>query len=83
LRSQRGVPRRILDIAVAEISLDCPGIVAVIGELVAAGMPKHVGMGLNTQLAATARSTRREKPGADIGAPRSETNTKGDDGLSR
>jgi hypothetical protein len=30
-----------------------------------------------------AGSTVREKPGADRGAPRSETNTKGDDGLSR
>ena len=33
--------------------------------------------------AAAAPSILREKPGAESGAPRSETNTKGDFGLSR
>jgi hypothetical protein len=38
LRRQGGVARRILDVAVAEIGLDRPRAVAVIGQLVAASM---------------------------------------------
>jgi hypothetical protein len=30
-----------------EVSLDCSSVVAVIGELVAAGVPQHVSMGLD------------------------------------
>jgi hypothetical protein len=44
LRRQGGVARRILDVAMPEIRLDRPRIVAVICELVAAGMAEHVGM---------------------------------------
>jgi len=50
LQRQGGVARRILDVAVAEIGLDRPRVVAVIGELVAAGMSWHVGVRLDTQI---------------------------------
>ena len=49
LRRQCGIPRRILNIAMTEISLDCPGVVAVVGELIA-GMAQHVGMSLDAQI---------------------------------
>jgi hypothetical protein len=38
MRRQRGIARRILNIAMPEIRLDRAGVVAVVGELVAAGM---------------------------------------------
>jgi hypothetical protein len=47
LRRQRRVARRILNVAVPEIGLDGTRVVTVIGKLVAAGMPQHVGMGLD------------------------------------
>jgi hypothetical protein len=68
----------------AHVSLDSSRIVAVIGELVAAGMPQHVGVSFDSQAGfGGARSIIREKPGADNGAPRSDTNTNGEAGLSR
>ena len=39
---QRGVSHCRSDRAVAEVVLDCPCVLAVIGELVAAGVAKHV-----------------------------------------
>ena len=67
-----------------EMRLDRARVVAIVGELVAAGMAQHVGMRLDAQIGrVAARSIMREKPGADSGAPRSETNTKGDCALSR
>jgi hypothetical protein len=39
---QRGVAHRRSDRAVAEVVLDCAGVLAVVCELVAAGMPQHV-----------------------------------------
>ena len=66
-----------------EMRLDRARVVAIIGELVAAGVTEHVGMRLDAWSAAvTARSTVRVDPAADSGAPRSETNTNGDDGLA-
>jgi hypothetical protein len=44
LRRQGGVARRILNVAVPEIGLDRTGVVAIVGELVAAGMAEHVGV---------------------------------------
>jgi hypothetical protein len=44
LRRQSGIARRILDVAMPEIGLDRTRVVAVVGELVTAGMPQHVGM---------------------------------------
>jgi hypothetical protein len=79
LRHQGGIARRVLDVAVSEIGLDRARVVAIVGELVAAGVAQHVGMRLDAQIG----RHMREKPGADSGAPRSETNTKGDCALSR
>ena len=45
----RGVPNRVLDIFVSEIMLDCAGVVAIVGELVAAGMAQHVRMNLERE----------------------------------
>ena len=42
IRCQRGVLRRILDIAVAQVDLQRPRVMTVIGELVPARMPQHV-----------------------------------------
>jgi hypothetical protein len=79
IRRQRGVPGRILDVAVTHIRLKRPRIDAVIRQLKAAGWRSMWACALMPSLAAAAaRSTMREKPGADNGAPRSETNTKGD-----
>ena len=41
---QGRVSRRVLDIAVAEVRLQGPGINAIAGQLVTAGMPQHVCM---------------------------------------
>jgi hypothetical protein len=57
---------------------------AVIGELVTTSVAEHMGVRFDPHFAETAaRSTMREKPGAESGAPRSETNTNGDFTLSR
>jgi hypothetical protein len=40
MRRQGGIARRILNIAMPEIRLDRARVVAIVGELVAAGMPK-------------------------------------------
>ena len=50
LRRQGGIARRILNIAMPEIGLDRARVVAVIGELVAAGMAQHVGVRLDAQI---------------------------------
>ena len=50
LRSQGGVPRGILDIAMPEIRLDRTRVVPIVGELVAASMAEHVGVRLDTQV---------------------------------
>jgi hypothetical protein len=44
MRRQGGIAGRVLDVAVTEIRLDRACVVAIVGELVAAGMPQHVGM---------------------------------------
>jgi hypothetical protein len=43
-RRQLRVPAGVLDVLVAEIGLQRAGIDAVVSELVAAGVPQHVGM---------------------------------------
>src|SRR3954471_21339929 len=42
LRREFGVPRRVLDVAVAQPLLQGAGVVAVVVELEAAGVPEHV-----------------------------------------
>jgi hypothetical protein len=85
LRRQGGIAHRILNVAVSEIRLDGTRVVAIVGELVTAGVAEHVWACalMPSSAAAAARSIMREKPGADSGAPRSETNTNGDGALSR
>ena len=41
-RRQLGVPHRVLDRPVPKPILNSAGVVAVVGELEAAGMPEHV-----------------------------------------
>jgi hypothetical protein len=53
---QRCVSRRVLDIAVPQIGLQRAGIVTVIGELIAAGVPQHVGMGLDADVGSDGRN---------------------------
>jgi hypothetical protein len=50
LRRQRDIARRILDVAMTQIRLDRARVVAVVGELVAAGMAEHVGMCLDAHI---------------------------------
>jgi hypothetical protein len=47
---QRRIARRVLDVAMAEIRLDSARVVAIIGELIAAGMAQHVRMGFYAEL---------------------------------
>ena len=47
---QGGVPCRVLDVAVVEVSLQRVGIDAVIRQLVAASVPQHVGVTLDAQI---------------------------------
>src|SRR5262249_59301295 len=44
VRRHLGVPDRMLDVPVAEVVLQSPCVVAIIGELKAAGMAQHVGV---------------------------------------
>ena len=45
----------MLDVAVTKVSLKRSRVVALIGERVAAGVPQHVGMGLEGQLGCDTR----------------------------
>ena len=69
----------MLDVLMPEVGLQASGVVAVIGELVAAGVAQHVGMDGELTLAATpARATILAKPAVVNGASRSLTKTKGE-----
>ena len=50
LRRQGSIACRILNVAVTEISLDRTCVVAIIGQLVAAGVAEHVGMRLDPEI---------------------------------
>ena len=81
-RRQFRVAHRVLDIPVAEISLQGSGVVPLVGKCVAAGMAEHVRMGLKAQLGLgcqPAGSCGRTHAVLK-GAPRSDVNTKGDFG---
>ena len=54
-RRRLGVAHRMLDVAVPEISLQRPGIDAVIGELEAACVPQHVRMHRETEIGGNAK----------------------------
>ena len=47
-RRQFGVPDGVLDVSMAEVRLKRSGIVSLVGERIAAGVPEHVGVGLET-----------------------------------
>ena len=49
-RRQLGVAHRVLDVAVAKVSLQRPRIVTLVGESVTAGMPQHVRVCLEGEL---------------------------------
>lgn len=49
-RRQRGIAGRVLGVGVAQIYLWGAGIDAIVGQLVAAGVPQHMGMHLDAQL---------------------------------
>jgi hypothetical protein len=71
----------MLNVAVAKISLQSAGIVPLVGERVAASVPKLCGCALKPSLASTpTRSIIRAKPAVVNGDPRFEVNTNGDFG---
>jgi hypothetical protein len=53
MRRQCGIARRILNIAMPEIRLDRTRVMAILGELVTAGMAQHVGCALMARRQAT------------------------------
>ena len=71
-----GVSDRVLDVLVAEIVLQSPCVVAIIGELKTTGMAQHVRVDWEWHLGSLvdALDESVEADGAD-GPPRSETNT--------
>jgi hypothetical protein len=50
IRRQGGVARGVLDVAVSQIGLQRAGIVAVVRQLVATGVSKHMGMGFDAKI---------------------------------
>jgi hypothetical protein len=71
IRRQLGVAHRVLDVLVAKVCLQRPGVVAGICEGEAAGVPKHVGMRLVRPARRVAAATMRAKPAVVNGPPRS------------
>jgi hypothetical protein len=55
VRCQGGVSGRVL-VAMPQVGLQRPGIVAIVRQLVAARVPKHVGVGFNTQISRRSRA---------------------------
>jgi hypothetical protein len=55
LRAHLGVAHRVLNVLVTQIGLQRPRIVALVGESIAAGVPQHVGMGLEAKARLNAR----------------------------
>jgi hypothetical protein len=51
---QRSVPRGVLDVAVSQIGLKGTGIMAVIRQLITAGVAEHVSMRFDAQTSACA-----------------------------
>jgi hypothetical protein len=70
VRCQFSVPNSMLDIAVPQVGLQGARVVPLVGKGVAAGVPEHVRVSLEANLASTrARSTMRAKPTVVNGAP--------------
>ena len=55
-RRQLGVPHRVLNILVAEICLQSPGVDALVRQRVATRMPEHVRMRLEAELGLLSRA---------------------------
>src|SRR6516165_10413715 len=53
-RRQLRVAYRVLDVAMAQVSLQCPCVVPFACQSVAAGVPKHVWVGLEAELGLSA-----------------------------
>ena len=70
---QLGVSDCRLDVSVAEIGLRRPGIGPLVGQREARGVPEHVWMHLERDLGLDT-----SPPATENGAPRSDTNMKGD-----
>jgi len=49
-RREFGVAYCVPDVLVAEVGLDSPGVGAIVGEFVPAGMSQHVGVCLEAEL---------------------------------
>ena len=80
-RRKLGVADRVLNVVVAEVRLQRPCVVPLVGQRVTAGVPQHVRVRLEAQLGLVpARSIMRANPAVVNGAPRSDVNTKGDFG---
>ena len=47
---QRRIPDRVLNVAMPHVRLQCAGIDAILGQLIAAGMAKHVRVRLDAEL---------------------------------
>jgi hypothetical protein len=64
----------MLDVLVAKVMLQRPGVVAIVGELIAAGVTQHVRMDAKWHLGGLSKTL--DKPmEADWGPPRSDMNT--------
>jgi hypothetical protein len=50
MRRQGGIARRVLNVAMPEIGLDRTRVMAIVGELVSAGMAQHVSVRLDAQI---------------------------------
>jgi hypothetical protein len=76
MRRQRRVAHRRIDGLVTEIVLDRPRVLAIVGELITAGMPQHVAENEEWEARGLAGpSNHALKPATLRGARRSETNT--------
>ena len=53
------VADRVLDVAMAEVVLQRPGVLAVVGEFVAAGVPQHVRVGREWQTGSFTRTSHK------------------------
>jgi len=71
IRRKLGVANRVLDVLVSQVSLQGSGIVALVGQREAAGMPQHVRMSLTTELGGLASTLHR--PGKASGRERRAT----------
>jgi hypothetical protein len=71
-RGHLGVANRVLDVAMAEVVLQCAGVLAVVGEVVAAGVAQHGRMNGEGQAGGLARARHDHAQMLEvIGPPRS------------